>query len=366
MTERPPAIRKPAAAAEAASDTDHRPVTPDSEHKSSRAGRVVSLDAARGLAIVVMLAAGNPFQREHMLEQLRHPQWHGLTFADLFFPLFLFTMGVSMMLSRRAGSPRLVLRRVMLLMAIGIALSSLKHERLFVTGVLQHIAGAYLLAWLVLRAPRRVQYAIAAGMLAVIWIAYVLWADPGDDPWGMRRTFAHAVDGWLLGGFKTEGTLQTITSTVTVLGGAFIGRRVKEHPDPRQLLRWVGSHAGLLILAGLLMALVIPINKRLWTPSFTVLTIGTSCAWWAFLILLMDVRGQRWLRPLQELGANPIAVYIAFIAVRALIDDYREAAPFLAPLGSAVAGTLVYALLWLVAGWFLAHVFLRRRIFLKL
>jgi predicted acyltransferase len=157
--------------------------------------RLRSLDAVRGLAIVIMLLAGNPFPREDLLVQLRHPEWHGLRFADLFFPLFLFAMGVAMTLSRRAASPRLDLRRVSVLALLGVALSSLKHGRLAITGVLQHIAGAYFLAWVVLKAPRRMQPALAAGLLAAVWVAFLLWADGDRDPWGEQGTVAHAVDG---------------------------------------------------------------------------------------------------------------------------------------------------------------------------
>lgn len=110
--------------------------------------------------------------------------------------MFLFVMGVSRSLSQRAGEPRKVLRRVVLLLVLGVVLSSLRHERLFITGVLQHIALSYLLAWLVLRAPRRAQPAIAAAILAVVWAGYVLWAGDGQDPWGPEQTLAHAVDGW--------------------------------------------------------------------------------------------------------------------------------------------------------------------------
>jgi predicted acyltransferase len=131
-------------------------------------------------------------------------------------------------------------------------------------------------------------------------------------------------------------------------------------------LMWVGRHAAWLIAAGLLMAILIPINKRLWTPSFTVLSLGTSCAWFALLIWLIDLRHRRWLTPLQELGANPIAVYVAFMAVRAIVDDYRDAAPFIAPFGSEATGTMLYCLAWLLAGWYLAHQLVRKRVYVKL
>lgn len=333
---------------------------------ASKTGRLRSLDAVRGLAIVVMLLAGNPFMRRDMPEQLQHPQWHGLRFADLFFPLFLFVVGIAMTLSRRSGSPRLMLKRVALLALLGVALSSLKHQGLVLPGVLQHIAGSYLVAWLVLRAPRRAQPALTAGILLAIWAGYLLWAG-GGDPWSKEESFAHAVNGWVLGGFATEGVLQTIASSVTVLGGAFVGRVVREHPDPRALGRRVGGHAVWLIALALLLALEVPINKRLWSPSFTLLTLGTSCAWFALFIWLIDVRGHgRLIGPLEELGANPIAVYVAFITVRALVSGYAEVVPEVTPLGSATAGAMAYAFGWVLLGWLLAHLLYRRSLFLKI
>jgi predicted acyltransferase len=341
-----------------------------SEHMEAaqhRVGRLHSLDAVRGLAIVIMLLAGNPFPREDLLVQLRHPEWHGLRFADLFFPLFLFAMGVSMTLSSRAGLPRFILRRVSLLAVLGVALSSLKHGRLAITGVLQHIAGAYVLAWAMLKAPRRMQPALAAALLAAVWAAFLLWAGADRDPWGEQGTVAHAVDGWLIGGFSTEGVLQTVISTVTVVGGALIGRGIQDRPDARVLYRWVGAHAAWLMAAGLLMAFVVPVNKRLWTPSFTVLTLGTSCAWLAVFIWLADVlRQRRWIAPLRELGANPIAVYVGSMAARALLDDYRDIWPRFAPLGNEAAGTLAYGLFWVALAWFFAHLLYRRGVFFKI
>lgn len=327
--------------------------------------RLHSLDALRGLAIVILLLAGNPFLREHLPVQLKHPEWHGLRFADVFFPLFLFVVGVAITLSRRAGSPRQMLRRVALLFLIGVALTSLKHRSLYLTGVLQHIAGAYLIAWLVLRAPRKLQPIIAAGILALLWGLFLLWGGP--DPWSRERTAAHVVDGWLIGRFSTEGTLQTIASAVTVLGGAFAGYRMKERPDPRRLGRWIAGHALWLMAVGLALAPLIPINKRLWTPSFTLLTLGMSFAMFALFIWLIDVRRQRlWVTPMRELGANPIAIYIGYITVRALIAPYADAAPDIAPFGSGTAGALTYSLGWLIAGWLCARALYRRQIFLKI
>lgn len=327
--------------------------------------RLRALDGIRGLAIVIMLLAGNPFPREHLPNPLRHPDWEGLSFADLFFPLFLFAMGVAMTLSRRTGSPRMVMKRVVLLIILGIGLTSLKHERFATFGVLQHIAGSYLLAWLTLRTPRKVQPAIASALLLFIWAAFLLFGN--DDAWGQQDTFAHDVQGWLIGGFSSEGPVQTITSTVTVLGGAFVGAGIRARPDARALVRWLASYALLFIAAGVVVGWAIPINKKLWTPSFAVLTIGTSCAWFALLTWLADVRRRAWLvRPLEDLGANPITIYLVFMTATAVLDRYRWWWPELSVLGSKGAGTLVYGFAWTALAWGLAHLLVRRRIYIKL
>jgi predicted acyltransferase len=333
----------------------------------ARAGRLRSLDALRGLAIVVMLLSGNPFMRDDLPVQFKHPQWHGLRFADLFFPLFLFVVGIAMTLSRRTGSPRLVLKRVALLALLGVALTSFKHRELVLPGVLQHIAISYLLAWLVLQTPRRLQPILTGGILLGIWAGFLLWAGEGQDPWGEQDGFAHAVNEWILGGFATEGVLQSVASTVTVLGGALIGRAVVEHRDPRRLLRIVGFHALWLTAVALFVALEVPISKRIWSPSFTLITLATSCWWFALLIWLIDIRHHRWwVAPLHELGANPIAVYVGFIAIRAVAAGYRTSAPHLAPLGSELAGAMTYAIGWVALGWLFAHLLYRRGIFLRL
>lgn len=337
-----------------------------SQQKPTDARRLLSVDALRGLAIVIMLLAGNPFMRPDVPIHFKHPEWHGLRFADLFFPLFLFVVGIAMTLSRRAVDGRQVARRVAILYVIGVALTSLKHESLGLRGVLQHIAGSYLLAWLVLRSPRRFQPFIAGGILTSTWLLFQLYAG-GNDPWRQGATVAHALEDAVFGTFSTEGVLQVIASTVTVLGGAFIGRGIREHPQPRSLARWVLGHAIWLLTAALLLALVVPINKRIWTPSFNLLSLATSCAFFALFIWILDIkRWRRWSMPLRELGANPIALYIGYIALTAVGERVADLAPVITPFGSRTAGATIYCLGWLALGLAVAHWLFRRRIFIKI
>jgi predicted acyltransferase len=233
--------------------------------------------------------------------------------------------------------------------------------------VVQHIAVGFLRAWLVLQGPRRLHGLIAGGIIASIWAGFLLYAGQGQDPWSRQDTLAHAVDGWLIGRFATEGTLQTIASVAAVVAGAILGRTIKEHPDPRRLCLRIALHAGWLIVAGLLIAQVVPINKRLWSPSYAVLTIGTSFAAVALFMWLVDIRGyRRWVVPLLWLGVNPIAVYVVAMTVNVPIATLRPHMPELAPFGSEVTGAMAYALAWLALGLVFAHQLYRRRIYVKI
>src|SRR4051812_32041274 len=113
-------------------------------------------------------------------QQLVHARWNGLRVADLVFPLFLLLVGVCMPVSRRAQRPRQALLRVLRLALLGWLIVTAKYGLGSVgAGVLGHIAGAYLLCWLLLRLPRRAQVPVAAGVLVAIGVLLVLVPAPG-------------------------------------------------------------------------------------------------------------------------------------------------------------------------------------------
>lgn len=128
--------------------------------------RVRSLDVVRGISIVLMMFVNHGAGGYWFLE---HATWDGLYVGDLVFPWFMWIMGVCIPLSvrpqlaRGASRCRLllqVIRRSLVLFALGVALTSLSTSRLEslrVMGVLQRLAVAYLVAasLAVLMTPRR-------------------------------------------------------------------------------------------------------------------------------------------------------------------------------------------------------------------
>lgn len=333
---------------------------------TARRPRVVALDAVRGLAIVVLLTAMHPGPRDAFPYHYHHPEWHGLSFIDLFFPMFLFAVGASIPFSSRGERAGAAIWRAVKLWLIGVVLVSVTNQELHLAGVLQHIAIAYLLGWSLLQLRRRAQVVVAVGALLAYWAAFVALAD-GSDPWAMEGGLAHRVNSSLFGDFRTEGLPQSVISALIVLVGAWCGQLVRATPDPRALVRRASALAAALLVLGLALSGWVPINKKLWTPSYGLVSAGASVATFAAFAWLLEVRRWRaWSQPLVELGSNAIGVYIAVIVALAIVPPVRGPLDrALEDLAAPAVITWGWAVAWLLLGWLVCRALYRRKLFLK-
>lgn len=317
--------------------------------------RLLSLDAFRGLAVALMIVVDSIGVLDVAPGQLRHAEWHGLTVADITFPLFLFAVGVALPFSSKAESTVRVLRRVLFLILIGIALTSWKYGHLVLAGVLQHVAGSYLVGWLILRLPWRAQVAALGIALVVQWAAFTLIdADRIEGgSWAFGQTPAAWVDTLILGRPHTEGVWAALTGGITVVLGAWVGQLlVSANRSGQSTTGRLAGWATALTASGALLAFVIPLNKKLWTPSFALLTAGISAFVLLALHLMLDGRpiAPAWVRPLLDLGRNALAM---FVLLQVLLI---ATAGFVRPIGSAVLTSIAYTaallfFLWLCAAW---------------
>jgi len=337
-----------------------------------RRGRVVSIDAVRGLAIVGMLLVNDAGIPSAMPGGLRHAGWYGLTAADQVFPLFLFSVGASMPLSERAQRPVVVLRRVVALFVIGSLLVSAKQRHLGVsTGVLQQIAGGYLLAWLLLRLPRRWQLPAATVLLGGLWAAFTFVSAPGVRPgsWAPGSNLAEFVDRAVIGRFSEHGLLVMAASAVSVFGGVLAGRLLRRASDTPGAATSRLLASGLAAVGlGLLLATAVPLSKPLWTPSFVVLTSGISTLLAGAAHRLVD-RGPcgRWAQPLIVLGSNALVVYAGSVVVfaAALKPWQPDLVRALQAVGGEAFAAVAYAVATVLAAWAVAAWLYRRRIFVR-
>ncbi|MXW55174.1 MAG: DUF5009 domain-containing protein [Gemmatimonadales bacterium] len=355
-------------------------------------GRVVSLDAFRGLTIAAMILVNNPGSWAYVYAPLAHAQWHGWTPTDLIFPYFLFIVGVALpfSFSRRlaegAGRGRLfrhVVRRSLILIGLGLAMRAIPDFDLFdmrLYGVLQRIGLVYCAAAaLYLWGSARVRW-IAVGVLLLGYWALVAGDLTPDGNLGARIDRFLMGDRLWQGTWDPEGLLSTLPAIGTCLLGIFCGEWLRSDRSGGQISRGMWIVGAWLVVLGFLWDTVFPINKNLWSSSYVLFTAGTALLLFGAMYWLIDVKRLRgaWVTPLVVYGMNSIAVFVAsgmFAKTLARIrvgDDggmplsawlYEHAfRSWAGDYGGSLAMALAQVAFWLGIMWLL-H---RRRIYIRI
>lgn len=377
-----------------------------------RSKRLVSLDVFRGATIIGMILVNNPGTWAHIYPPLRHADWHGWTPTDLIFPFFLFIVGVAIPLAytkRLArGVPKRNLvakatKRTVILFGLGLMMAAYPFfaydpsfglrdfSRLRIMGVLQRIALCYLAASLLFLYLRpRARYIALATLLLGYWALMELVPVPGygagvlDTP---EATLAAYLDRLILGTnhlwagadrmWDPEGLLSTIPAIGTTLFGVWTGRLVldKQRDLVEKAARLLAMGVA-LVMVGYVWDLAFPINKSLWTSSYTVFTAGQAMCTLGLCFWLIDVKGrQRWTTPFVVYGVNALTVFVlSGILAKTLFlikvqDPSGEGTTSLQawifqsvflPLASPINASLLYAITWIVM-WFLILWWMYRR-----
>ncbi len=365
---------------------------PKVEENSDR--RLVSLDCFRGLTIASMMLVNNPGS-DAVYSELDHALWNGWTFTDTVFPFFLWIVGVAITLSlaRRlrqgASRPALVrqiIRRSLLLGALGFFLAGfpyfhLQHIRYL--GVLQRISICYLISALLFVLTRwRAQLAAVVVLYGIYSAAMLLVPVPGlSASIGVGRfsqdaNFARSVDGMLLAGhmwshtryWDPEGVVSTLPAIGSTLLGVLAGHLLRSEESARIKLRrllWSGLGCGLL---GLLCTHWEPINKNLWTVSFSLWMGALAFAEFALLFWLLDIKRWRgWSTPFVIYGRNAITLFVRLLGLisvpsgvtRISLHDYVFEHAF-APWASPRNASLLFACAMVLLLYAIAYLLYRR------
>ncbi len=370
--------------------------------------RLASIDALRGFAVAGMILVNDPGDPEAVVSWLRHASGHGMSFADLVFPLFLFVLGASVALSlgsaRAAGTGerprpdariwRRILKRTAWLLVLGFALNvvlelpylDLRGTRL--PGVLQRIALCYLAsAAAALLLDTRARFGTALVLLCGYGLLLRFSAAPGhpigqlEDPAGTMPAYLDRLlfgDRLWKGSWDPEGLTSTLPAVASALFGSVAIERLIRANDDRRRVRELAAGATVALLAGSLVGRWQPVDKNLWTPAFALLSTGMALVALLVCVLVIDVRGERAaVRPLIWLGANPLVAYLGsavlgqVLAIVPAADRDRSARGWLmwhafhwipTHAGASLAYAIAMLGLWIV----LARELYRRRIFVKL
>jgi predicted acyltransferase len=398
--------------------------------------RLMSLDVFRGATIAGMILVNNAGNWNAIYKPLEHAEWHGWTFTDLIFPFFLWIVGVAIPLStaRRLeqGQSRRellwhALRRAVIIFALGFFLNSFSllldaslwrdgfsawlHNyatTVRVPGVLQRIAICYFIAVVIfLGFDIRGQLNWIFGLLAGYWVLMIVGPMLGCGTGGLEQhgNFCEYVDSLVLNGktigmhvwrggktWDPEGVFSTVPAIATCLFGVMTGHVLRSKLTPETRTAWLFVGGNLLLFAGAVMDAWLPINKKIWTSSYSVFMAGMAMNCFAVCYWLVDVQGWRkWAKPFAIYGMNAITVFMLAGLLGRILPAIRwtdpagktvglqtylydhicapfaspDTAPFFSLLASPKNASLMWALMYVAALYLVAWVMYRRKWFLK-
>ena len=358
-----------------------------------KSARLISLDAFRGLTIILMLLVNNVALDIATPKHLQHAAWNGgIHAADLVFPWFLFCVGVaipfSVAASRRKAlpwwqQPVHIVRRTIILVFLGCLLNSaVARTPFFSLGVLQLIGLAYMVGafFYYLRMPYRLS--IAAILLIGYWAAikFVPVPNVGTGVFEEGRNLIAHINTTYLASIHLSGLMSVVPTAGLVLLGTGIGDLLmrEEMRHTRKVL-WLVLAGAVLTGIGVAWNLSLPYNKPFWTPSYIVYSAGTGTLGLTLFFLVIDVwKWKWWAYPLQVFGANAIVGYVAPILLKTLIlqvwtvkaaTGVVTIQQYLLQSAGAwkgiVGGGWVYTIGYIVFWWMVLWILYRKRIFLR-
>jgi predicted acyltransferase len=216
--------------------------------------------------------------------------------------------------------------------------------------------------------------------LAGHWLVLALWGD-----YSLAGNAAAKVDLWLLGErhvyhgegipFDPEGVLGTLPATVNVIAGYFAGRLLMARGANWETLARLMMAGVVCVAVALCWSGVLPVNKKLWTGSYVLLTIGLDLLILPLLVYAIELRGlRRGTYFFEVFGKNTLFIYLlsevlVIVMVKTFVGattvyDWLYATAF-APLAASKAASLLFAVVFMLGCWLVGWWLDRRRIYIK-
>ncbi len=380
--------------------------------------RYTALDVFRGMTICLMIVVNTPGNSDTTFWPLQHARWDGFTPTDLVFPSFLFAVGNALSFVMRKWKFQKqkevlwkIFKRTALIFLLGYLLYWFPFFKLDdnarivafpmretrIMGVLQRIALCYgITSLLIYYFKPKITLFISIGGLLLYWLLMRLFGQPGADPLSLQGNAGLRLDLWLMGeshlyhgegvAFDPEGWLSTLPALGNVVGGYLTGQWIQMEISPyttterkkacRALIRLLLVGIGLGVMAWL-WNFSFPVNKKLWTSSFVLLTVGLDCMILAVLVYLIDfARKTGWTYFFEVAGKNPLLLY--------LLSELLATSLYMIPAGGEDGhlygwiyqnvfryagnywGSLFFAISFFLICWLVGYLLDKRKVYVKI
>ncbi len=350
--------------------------------------RYYSLDVFRGATVALMILVNNPGDWGHIYWPLEHAAWHGLTPTDLVFPFFLFAVGNAMsfvMPGMHAAGTNLffkkVIKRTLLIFIIGFLMSwfpfvKWQNDALVlkgwtwvnadkttggvrILGVLGRIALSYFFASLIIYFFKTKTIIIITALLLSGYWALCFFLGAKGDSYSITGFFGTGLDLKILGdahmyhgegmAFDPEGIASTMAAIPQVILGYFAGKFIRENGKNYTMATRLLLAGFILFAIGIAWSYRFPVNKKIWTSSYTLVTTGLATLFLVLFIYLLEFKNLKgwWSSFFNVFGKNPLFIFVLSGLIPRLTGLIRIAG------STDKAGKPIYLS---PLGWFFEHV----------
>ena len=371
--------------------------------RARMAQRFTAMDVLRGLTVALMIVVNMQVGPGKSYAPLLHAAWNGLTPTDVVFPTFMFVVGTALSFTLdkyatlgEAAVLRKIATRTALIFLAGyllywfpfftfdtsghIVLAPLGHTRIL--GVLQRIALGYGAAALIVYYGGRVG-AVAFSVVALLGYWWLMHAF-GD--YSLAGSAEIKLDKLILGeahmyhgegvAFDPEGILSTLPAIVNVLAGYLAGRFIRDRGTGRSTIVTLVLGGAVCVVLALWWNTVFPINKKIWTSSFVLCTVGIDLGVLALLVYAVpQAQQRRWTYFFEVFGRNALVVYLLSEVGQKVLDlvhigqqslfGWLYAVGF-APWAGDKPGALLYAVVYMLGCWTVGYAMDRKGIYIRL
>ena len=353
--------------------------------------RLLSLDILRGITVAGMILVNNGWGES--FEMLNHAKWNGMTPCDLVFPFFLFIMGISCYLSlvKSEFKPtpqviRRIVKRTVLLFAIGLFINWFDNAiegdflcfgHLRIWAVMQRIALCYgIVSLFALFCNHKYTIPVIIGLLVIYTAILVFGNGYAEDA---SVNVLAQVDLNLFGydhlyhksPVDPEGLLGTISSVAHVLLGFYCGKLIRQKDSISDKVIALFVVGTILVIGGYLLSYGLPLNKRIWSPSYVMVTCGLASLLQALLMYVIDIRQKSgWTTFFRVFGVNALALYVSSELLAIILGNIGFSGMVFDGLHAIIPpakwASLAYALYFVGLNFALGYLLYRKKIYIKL
>ena len=391
------------------------------KERKKESNRLLALDILRGITIAGMIMVNNPGSWGNIYAPLRHAEWNGFTPTDLVFPFFMVIMGISTYFSLRKYDFKFswksflkLLRRTVVIFFIGLAIawfgrflngmvsgksfaeSVNTFSQMRILGVMPRLALCYGIgASLALLLP----YKRLPWLVAAILVVYTIILLLGNGYEFSETNILYIIDNKILGPnhlytdtvngvslkLDPEGLLSTLPAIAHMLIGFICGGLITKTKDNNLRINSLFIVGTILTFCGLLLQYGLPINKKIWSPTFVLTTCGLASSFLGLLIWIIDIKGhKKWCRFFESFGINPLFMYclgaILSIVMGAIKVPYSAMESGMISLkgwiykgvlmpacgDDATLASLAFAILFVLFNWCIGYILYKKKIYIKI